>query len=204
MQGKNIIGLYVNSLSTIFLGFLLLLPGFQLRAQHPSDTIAPGLLDQDLIQRLILAGIDSLRDSQGAPLMKLDSILIAAAADHATYLTQNSGASHHQPNFKKSTVNRRVEYYGGKGYLCGENIAVTYISELMEDKRNRRQYYNYTYQELATEFVRLWAQSEGHFQNATNPHYNLTGVFVMIHPLTNRATAVQVFAYKPPSPESGN
>lgn len=194
MQGKNIIVLSVSNFVLFSAGMLLLISVEKGFCQLPSDTIKPDALNQQLIGQLIRAGIDSLRTRAGALPLTPDSVLMAAAADQAKYVIENRTSGHSQPGFRKSNVGRRIEYYGGKCSRCGENVAITFVHELMENQKTRKRYYNYTYQQLANEFIRLWAESKGHFENAMNPEYLYTGVFVMIHPKTHRAAAVQVFS----------
>lgn len=175
-------------------GFLM--PHTGLHAQTPADTINPESFDQALVQLLLRSGIDSLRAAAGKTSLENDSILTAAATDHATYLVTSRWIGHTQPNPEKKNVNKRVEFFGGKNYLCGENVAASYALELMEDKQTRRLYHNYTYQDLADEFISLWQNSPPHYQNLLNNLYSCTGISVVINPLTNRVTAVQVFGYR--------
>ncbi|HRZ41792.1 MAG TPA: CAP domain-containing protein [Bacteroidales bacterium] len=194
MQGKKIIALSFNNFVFLLTGIILLSPTVQGLCQLPSDTIKPGSLNQNLISQLIRNGIDSLRNRAGAPSLIPDSVLTAAATDQASYLIEYHTSGHSQPGFRKSNVGRRIDYYGGTCTQCGENVAVTFVHELMENRKTRRRYYNYTYQDLADEFIRLWAESQGHLANAVNPQYRYTGVCVVIHPKTHRAAAVQVFS----------
>lgn len=194
MQGKNIIVLSVNKFMFLIAGAILLFSTVKGSCQLPSDTIQPDAVNQSLIGQLILSGIDSLRIRAGVRPLIPDSVLTAAATDQAGYLIANRTSGHSQPGFRKSNVGRRIDYYGGTCTQCGENVAITFVHELMENHKTKKMYYNYTYQELANEFIRLWAESQGHYQNAMNPQYQYTGVYVVIHPKTHRAAAVQVFS----------
>jgi uncharacterized protein YkwD len=175
----------------------LLLPA-NVSAQQPRDTIIPAAANLQLISRLIKNGVDSLRLAHNLPILLSDSSLLCAAADHAGYLKTSRSISHQQPIAAKATVQKRAEHCGGARFLCGENVAASYVVELMAEL-NGRQYRNITYQQMADEFVRLWVNSTGHHQNIMNPAYQYTGVAVSLNAKTNRIVAVQVFGVPRPS-----
>jgi uncharacterized protein YkwD len=197
MQGKNIIRLKNKGIAHLLSGILLLFFNGSGYSQQPKDTIKPESLNEVLLQQLILQQIDSIRKAEGVQKLESDTILTKAAKDQSAWMLNNDKVSHSQPGPSKKTVNKRVEYYGGKGYLCGENTASTYVHELMMVRKNRKQqYYNYTYQELADELISLWYGSEDHYQNIINPYYGFTGIWIMVNPVTHRVFAAQVFGYK--------
>ncbi len=174
---------------------LVILTTTILSAQQPDDTIQIKSVNPIFLQSLIKSGIDSIRTAKKLPVLEFDSALYLAAADQAIYLCNQRWISHRQPSAQKLTPQKRVEYYGGRNLLCGENIAVSYISELMADN-NGMMYYNYTYRQLADEFIRLWKNSPGHYGNIINKQYRYTGVAISIHTRTKRVVAVQVFGHK--------
>ncbi|MFO7722808.1 MAG: CAP domain-containing protein [Bacteroidales bacterium] len=177
---------------TVALCWLLLAKG--LSAQFPADTMKLTTFSATLLERLIRDGIDSVRKAKGLELLSNDSSLYFAAADQAAYLQYQRTITHRQPVESKSTVQKRAEYYGGKGYLCGENIAASWIEQLITEKGGKP-YRNFTYRQMADDFIRLWVNSSGHYTNIINPLYGYTGVAVTLHPKTKRIVVVQVFGY---------
>lgn len=167
-------------------------------AQQPNDTIIPSAANLQFISRLIKDGVDSVRLARKLPILLSDSSLDCAAADHAGYLRTSRSISHHQPIAAKATVQKRAESCGGTRFLCGENVAASFVEELMAEF-NGQQYRNITYQQMADEFVRLWVNSKGHHQNIMNPAYQYTGVAVSLNVKTNRIVAVQVFGVPRPA-----
>jgi uncharacterized protein YkwD len=168
------------------------------RGQNPEDTILADKINLALIEQLVLQRIDTLRVSKGLTALSVDTSLTKAAIDHAQWLVKQRSISHRQPVPAKATVQRRAAFYGGTEFLCGENIAASFIIELMADGNGKR-YRNITYNDIANEFVRLWVQSSGHYANIINPVYSYTGLAVSYHPKTRRVVAVQVFGYLPPA-----
>jgi uncharacterized protein YkwD len=165
--------------------------------QSPSDTIRPQTINIQLIEQLVLKGIDSIRVAKGLKALLPDTSLAKAASDHAEWLVKQRSISHRQPAPEKANVQRRAAFYGGGVFLCGENIVASFILELMADSRGRR-YYNNTYNDITNELIQLWVDSQGHYTNIINPIYTHTGLAVSYHPKTNRVVAVQVFGYLPP------
>jgi uncharacterized protein YkwD len=173
-------------------GFLLTTKG--ILAQTPTDTIKPETFNAALVEQLIRQAIDSVRKEKGLQPLSYDTSLFMAAADQASYLQYQRTITHRQPDEKKSSVQKRAEFYGGTTYLCGENIAASWIESSIVDKGGKP-YRNYTYRQVAEDFVRLWVNSSGHHTNIINPLYGFTGVAVTLHPKTKRIVAVQVFGY---------
>lgn len=184
----------------LILGAILCLSGSLSKssAQSPSDTVKPDQINLPYIEKLIKQGIDSIRVARGLNTLSTDSSLALAAVDHAQYLVAQRSISHRQPTPSKATVQRRASFYGGGLFLCGENIAASFVKDQMAD-RNGRRYRNITYEDIAQEFIRLWVESQGHYDNIINPRYSHTGLAVSFHPKTNRIVAVQVFGYLPPN-----
>jgi uncharacterized protein YkwD len=178
--------------STLAVAIFLMLLVNGVSAQLPSDTIKAGALNASLLERLIRDGVDSVRKSKGLHPLTHDSSLYLAALDQAAYLQSQRTISHRQPDEHKATVQKRAEYYGGRDYLCGENIAASWIDQLITEKEGKP-YRNFTYKQMADDFVRLWAKSSGHHDNMIHPLYRYTGVAVTINPKSKRIVAVQVF-----------
>lgn len=167
----------------------------KITAQAPGDTIKTTSVNLALIQMMITNGIDSVRTARGLASLQFDSALFDAARDHAGYLVYQRSISHRQPAAHKATVQKRAELFGGNGFVCGENIAASFVGDLMAD-RSGRTYRNLTYRQLSDEFVGLWINSYDHKQNIINPLYSHTGLAVAFNTRSNRVVAVQVFGHK--------
>ena len=174
---------------------LISISGGTLFSQNPYDTVKTDSVNTFLIEKLVHEGIDSVRMAAGLNPLQADSALMFAAADHAYWLVRQRTISHYQPLSTKLNVQKRAEFYGGSNYLCGENIAASYIADLMADFTGRT-YHNITYRQIADEFIRLWINSASHNTNIINPVYGYTGIAISYHPKTRRVVAVQVFGYR--------
>lgn len=193
----NIIPALKHLINSRFSACLLLLSitfGGSLLSQNPVDTVKTDSVNTELIAKLVREGIDSVRKAAGLNPLQPDSLLILAATDHALWLVRQRTLTHEQPSSAKSSVQKRAEYFGAERFLCGENIAASYIADLMVDKSGRK-YRNITYRQIADEFVWLWINSSSHNTNIINPVYGFTGVAISYHPGTRRVVAVQVFGY---------
>lgn len=194
----SIIGSIRNAVNRKFYSLLLILmftSAGTISSQNPDDTICIDSVNLTFVENLVRKGIDSVRIVAGLNPLQPDSALMLAAYDHAYWLARQRTISHYQPLAAKSNVQKRAEFYGGSMFLCGENIAASYIDDLMADKSGRT-YRNITYRQLADEFVGLWINSASHNTNIINPVYGFTGIGISYHPQTRRIVAVQVFGFR--------
>lgn len=175
-------------------GFCLLF-FIQVKAQTP---INEKEFDAHLLQELILEKIDSVRSAYQKPGFRQDSILQQAAEDHANYLAHKQTLSHFQNgNKKKYNPQDRVLFFGGKGYLTGENAAEHPIKVLLHMGKGMTVNRVEDYEQSALLFVQQWVNSPQHFQNLMKDDYSRTGLAVALDPKENRLYAVQVFSPEP-------
>lgn len=174
---------------------LCLLLFFQAQAQTP---INEKKFDAALLQELILEKIDSVRKVHQKSVFSPDPILQQAAEDHAVYLARKQTLSHFQNgNKKKHNPQDRVVFFGGKGYLTGENAAEHPIKALLHMGKGMTINRVEDYEQSALLFVQQWVNSPQHFQNLMKDDYSRTGVAVALDPKENRIYAVQVFSPEP-------
>lgn len=176
------------------LGVCLLLT-FQLQAQTPIQTQQ---FDAGLLQKLIHEKVDSVREAYQKPVFATDPILQKAADDHAAYLAKKQTLSHFQEgNKKKYNPQDRVVYFGGEGYLTGENAAEHPVNVLLVKGKGLTVSRVENYEQSALLFVQQWVNSPMHFQNLMRDDYTLTGIAVSLDPKSKRIYAVQVFSPEP-------
>lgn len=137
-------------------------------------------INTKFLEHLIKTKIDSVRKSLDLDFLVNDSILFVASQHHSNYMSSNKRLTHKEKESKlHKTPQDRVNQYGGKNYLVGENVIKSYFNKPMEDKKGR-EYENNTYEDLANDFVKGWVNSPGHYANIINPDYQITGVSVSI------------------------
>ncbi len=174
---------------------LCFLVGFQLKAQTP---IQEQQFDAALLQKLIHEKVDSVRKAYQKPVFVSDPILQKAADDHAAYLAKKRMLSHFQEgNKKKYNPQDRVVYFGGEGYLTGENAAEHPVKVLLAKGKGLTVSRVENYEQSALLFVQQWLNSPMHFQNLVREDYTLTGIAVSLDPKDKRIYAVQVFSTEP-------
>ena len=161
--------------------------------QSISDPINISTINKSYLEQLIKTKIDSVRIKNKRPVLANDSILYLTATYHANYLLENNILSHTEKKAKMKTPQTRAEFFGANNFLVGENIAFTYVNELVIEKNNKHT--NITYQDAANDFVNMWVHSPGHFSNIINKDYTLTAIAISFDEKTNRVYAVQNFAW---------
>src|SRR3954467_3477285 len=104
-------------------------------AQSPGDDLVPGRINYKFLEHLVKEQIDSVRIAHHLAALVNDSILYIAAKDHSSYLVARNKMGHFQPDIpKKVTPLNRVEFYGGKFEIVGENVISTFILVPLKDK----------------------------------------------------------------------
>lgn len=191
MQEKNNCSIQIpHKISSLaFLCVIILVWFLELNGQNPQDSVVSEQFNADLLASLLKGRIDSVRVRMGGCPLKFDTILEKAALDQSSFLENQQNISHTQPSPDKSSVKKRIQYYGGAACMCGENVAASFLSVKMIDK-TMKAYYNSTYIELADEFLKLWMQSDQHYKNFLNGDYNATGIGVSLNSTTKRIVAV--------------
>lgn len=177
----------------LIFGLLLLVQVVQ--AQTP---INENKFDAALLQQLILEKIDSVRQAYKKPGFTEDAILQRAAEDHANYLAHKQTLSHFQDgNKKKHNPQDRVVFFGGEGYLTGENAAEHPVKVLLRLGKGMTINRVENYEQSALLFVQQWVNSPMHFKNLVRDDYSRTGLAVALDGKENRIYAVQVFSPEP-------
>lgn len=182
-------------IGTLSVCLLLLVQVAQVQAQTP---INEKKFDAALLQQLILEKVDSVRQAHQKPGFAQDAILQRAAEDHANYLARKQTLSHFQDgNKKKHNPQDRVVFFGGKGYLTGENAAEHPVKVLLRLGKGMTITKVEEYEQSALLFVQQWVNSPMHFQNLMKDDYSRTGLAVAFDQKENRIYAVQVFSPEP-------
>lgn len=154
--------------------------------------------DNDLLQKLILEKVDSLRLAHKKSVFRADSIMQLAAGDHARYLAKKQTLSHFQDGSKKKyNPQDRVVYFGGKGYQTGENAAEHPVNVLLHLPKGVTINRVESYEQSALLFVQQWVNSPMHFKNLMRDDYSRTGMGIGFDPKNKRIYAVQVFSPEP-------
>lgn len=175
-------------------GFCLLF-AFQLQAQTP---VNEQQFDAALLQKLIHEKVDSVREAHKKQAFAIDPFLQKAADDHAAYLAKKGMLSHFQEgNKKKYNPQDRVIYFGGKGYLSGENVAEHPVKVPLVKGKGLSVRQVDSYEQSALLFVQQWVNSPMHFKNLMREDYTLTGIGVAFEKKGKRIYAVQVFSPVP-------
>lgn len=182
-------------IGTLSVCLLLLVQVAQLQAQTIIDEKK---FDAALLQQLILEKVDSVREAHQKPGFSQDAILQRAAEDHANYLARKQTLSHFQEgNKKKYNPQDRVVFFGGEGYLTGENAAEHPLKVLLRLGKGMTINRVEEYEQSALLFVQQWVNSPMHFKNLMKDDYSRTGLAVALDQKENRIYAVQVFSPEP-------
>ena len=158
------------------------------------STISGNPIQEKFLEHLIKSKIDSVRSSLNLNPLYNDSILYVASKHHSNYMVTNRKLTHNEngtPNLK--TPQDRVNSFGGKNYLAGENVIKSFYNRPMKDKKGN-EYINYTYNDLANDLVKGWINSPGHYANIINPEYEITGLSLSVNYEKKQVYATQKFA----------
>lgn len=178
----------------ICLVFLLFGSHNWVKAQHPDDAFNFHNANTAYLEHLLKSKVDSVRQTKGLKLLANDSILYLASEFHANYLVEYKKLSHNQSEFPDTKVpQQRAEKFGAKNYQVGENLVKTYANRKMRDKKGN-EYYNLTYGQIASDLVKSWVNSPGHYENIINPAYDVTGLCIRFDSVKQEIKAVQKFA----------
>ena len=164
--------------------------------QNPNDIIIPSSIDLKFLEHLTKLQIDSVRKSYKLNALINDRVLYSAAIDHAKYLREKNTLGHFQPDNKtKKTPQDRIDYYGAKDILAGENVIEIYIHTNTRFKKDPTSSTHVvsTYQQAAHEMMTGWINSPPHFANIITKDYALTGMGIEYDSLTQSIRGVQVF-----------
>lgn len=165
---------------------------------HSGDSVDVYQLDLYYLTDLVKVKIDSIRISKGLSPLSWDMRLENAARDHAEYLDRRKIISHYQVSMSKKNVLKRAVYYGAsKVKMVGENVLWKHLARLKRwdyDAEKYREYFFYTYPQLAQSIVRAWINSPRHFRTLLTPSFDYTGLAIVFDSNKKELVAVQVFA----------
>lgn len=174
---------------------------------NPSDRLVSGQINLLYLDYLVKSGIDSVRIAHGLKPLLNDTVLFAAAKDHAAYLNKNNLLSHFENDIPaKYSPQDRVHFHGDSTMVAGENVLSTFALTPLRNKYDDAKtppHTNETYGQLAADMVSGWVHSPPHYRNMLDARYEFTGVAVDYNPADNSFKAVQVFGYKPNSYSPG-
>ncbi|MDD5570739.1 MAG: CAP domain-containing protein [Bacteroidales bacterium] len=169
------------------------------KAQSPNDLIDESNINLKFLEHLVKLEIDSVRQSKRLNALLNDSILYLAASDQVNYLDEKRKLSHFQPeNKEKKSPQNRIEFYGGKYYITGENAILIYINTPTTYKHEKKKGINTThvistYKQAALDIMIGWVNSPGHYANIVTKEYKITGVALSFDSKENVIRGVQVF-----------
>lgn len=168
--------------------------GIACAQQLPASSTLTSSVNEKYLEHLIKTKIDSVRKSLNLAVLFNDSILYVASKHHSEYMKNNRKLTHNEANTRThKTPQDRVDSYGGKNYLVGENVIYSYYNTALKNKKGK-EYTNYTYEDLANDFVNGWVNSPGHYANIINPDYQITGLSISVNPERKQVYSTQKFA----------
>ncbi|MFA6924877.1 MAG: CAP domain-containing protein [Bacteroidales bacterium] len=169
------------------------------KAQSPNDLLDESNVNLKFLEHLVKLEIDSVRQSKRLNTLLNDSILYLAASDHVNYLNEKNKLSHFQfGNKEKKAPWNRVNYYGGKYALVGENAILIYINTPTTYKHEKKKgitttHVVSTYKQAANDIMLGWVNSPGHYANIITKGYKITGVALSYNSKEKVIHGVQVF-----------
>lgn len=149
--------------------------------------------DFTLLRNLVDYGINEIRKGKGATSLTVDTILNQAALDHNNYQMRTDTLTHYQDNPLKKTVKERVDSFGGRFRMVGENVQFKGFPVRTWSTGNQKEIITPSYVEAAEDLIKNWVNSPGHYKNLINPDYRLVGTAVGWNPETSAVFATQVF-----------
>jgi uncharacterized protein YkwD len=148
-------------------------------------------IDQDLLDYLVLNGINDVREEEGIKPLKISGVLIAAAKNQTLYQIKIDNLSHHQNKTNVRTAMDRVKYYGGDYKRVGENVQFQGFT--IRSYNGKKEILTPSYETAAGEIVTGWVNSPGHYQNLINPDFTYAGTSVIYSPKKQALFATQVY-----------
>jgi len=176
----------IEEAGEITLGFVANSTG-ELGSSNSSDefnqsTTSEGLaggsssLDSEEIEQLVHEKVNKERESQGLSTLSLDTELAEIARYHSKDMAQNDYFAHTSPDGEE--MEDRYDMYG---YECqadmGGNQYATGGENLFKKSFSG---YTFTNEELATETVEGWMDSQGHRENMLEEYWEKEGIGVYI------------------------
>lgn len=149
--------------------------------------------DFALLTNLVHGGINEVRKRKGAAALAINPILTQAALDQNNYQIRTDQLSHYQDNPLKKTVKERVDGFGGRFRMVGENVQFKGFPVRTWSTGNEREIITPTYVDAAADLIKNWVNSPGHYKNLINPNYRLVGTAVGWNPENSAVFSTQVF-----------
>lgn len=157
-------------------------------SREESAPVNVGVLDQDLLSRLVVEETNRFRISQGRGPLTVSEPLTTAAVGHAKAMAENGFFAHKNPHdSRQRNLTDRISHAGLKSRAVAENIALTYALDFRDlqawirDSRGSRSrqappVLEYTYRALARSVVQQWINSQGHRRNLLGRPYSQIGL----------------------------
>ena len=149
--------------------------------------------DVPLLMHLVHGGINEVRRRKGAAALAIDPILTQAALDQNNYQIRTDQLSHYQDNPLKKTVRERVNSFGGQFRMVGENVQFKGFPVRTWSTGNEREIITPTYVDAASDLIKNWVNSPGHYKNLINAKYRFVGTAVGWNPENSAVFSTQVF-----------
>lgn len=150
-------------------------------------------IDHELLDQLVMDGINYERERKGIKPLSLSGVLIAAAKIQTEYQIKMNGLSHYQKTPELKTVGDRVKYFGGYYRGVGENVQFQGFT--IRTYGNKEEIITTSYEEAARNIVNGWINSPGHYGNLINPDYDYVGTSVLYSPKKKALFATQVYGH---------
>ena len=164
---------------------------------HPKVTdihrdIDINAINIELLNALVLRGVNEVRNRNGVGDLQEHPILSAAALDHNNYQIRFDQLTHYQDGGQKATVKDRILAFGGNQFrMMAENVQ--YKGFPRRTYGGRTEVITNSYQQSAIELVNNWVGSPGHYKNLINPNYRYAGTAVGWNVENASLFATQVF-----------
>jgi len=149
--------------------------------------------DFALLQSLVHYGINEIRKGKGAAALTTEPILTKAAVDHNNYQIRTDTLTHYQDNPLKKTVSERVNSFGGRFRMVGENVQFKGFPVRTWSTGTEKEIITPTYVVAAEDLIKNWVNSPGHYKNLINPNYKFVGTAIGWNPETSAVFSTQVF-----------
>ena len=158
------------------------------------ETINTNSFDVALLEQLVFEGINQVRKKKNRSQLEKNTILYKAAKDHNDYMLRINKMTHDQNEKNKRDVGERVQFYGGRFIMSGENIQFSGFPVAQRGKQKRILYP--TYLEAAEKLVQNWVDSPTHYKNLIHKEFGLVGTAVAYDPKDGGIYATQVYGTK--------
>ena len=151
--------------------------------------------DEELLAKLLLEKVNEERVKKKLTKLIDNDYLKQAASNHSIYQAKKNKMTHRQTSSKTKTPRNRVEKYGGKFKLIGENVAYSDIGTPvnMKVQNKLKLFETNTYEKIAELIFLGWKHSPSHYANIIHKPYNSSGLSIKLTKDGSRIYATHVF-----------